>query len=230
VEKITKKRKVEWLKMEYYCYFLQKKYNDAIKVVKELIQKKPYNKDYWIQLSSLYAINKKYDNSLSTLDISRIVNFRLNKKEWIRLINLLRYEGLPFRAAEVMSKKIKDKTFEQNEKNLNFVGDLYFDAKEFDKAIYFYKKAANVNNNKEILYKIAKIYMKQHNYKETIKYLKKALNGSEKHIGEKELLLGEVYYEIKNYKEAINCFQKAKNYRSTRKNALEWLKYLKNKD
>ena len=227
-EKLAKKKKIKWMKIEFYCYFLQKKYQDAIRVDKELIQKEPYNKEYWIQLASLYAIDKHYDYSLSALDISRIANFKISKNEWIRLINLLRYEELPFKAANIMSEKISDGTMELNEKNLNLIGDLYYESKEFDKAISFYKKAAN--KNKKIFYKIAKIQMGRHHYKEAIKYLKSAINGSEKQLGEKELLLGRAYYAIQMNKAAITAFQSASNYKKTKKSALQWLKYIKNEE
>jgi len=227
-EKLAKKKKIKWMKIEFYCYYLQKNYQDAIRVNKELIQKEPYNKEYWIQLASLYAIDKHYDYSLSALDISRISNFKMAKNEWIRLIDLLRYEGLPFKAAKIMSEKISDGTIKINEKNLNLIGDLYYESKEFDKAISFYKKAANKNKNKKIFYKIAKIQMNRHHYKEAIKYIHFALNGSEKQLGEKELLLGRAYYAIQMNKAAITAFQSASRYKKTKRHALQWLKYIKN--
>jgi len=227
-EKLAKKKKIKWMKIEFYCYYLQKKYQDAIRVDKELIQKEPYNKGYWIQLASLYAIDKHYDYSLSALDISRIANFKLDKNEWTRLIDLLRYEGNPFKAANIMADKIADGTIKMNEKNLNLIGDLYYESKEFDKAISFYKKAAN--KNKKLFYKIAKIQMNRHDYKEAIKYLKSAINGSEKQLGEKELLLGKAYYEIKMKRAAISAFQNASHYNKTKKTALQWLKYIKNEE
>ncbi|HFU74610.1 MAG TPA: hypothetical protein ENK66_00030 [Arcobacter sp.] len=227
-EKVANKKKIKWMKIEFYCYYLQKKYQDAIRVNKELIQREPYNKEYWIQLASLYAIDKHYDYSLSALDISRIANFKMNKNEWMRLIDLLRYEGLPFKAANIMSEKINDKTLKMDEKDLNMVGDLYYESKEFDKAILFYQKAAKIHANKKIFFKIAKIEINRHSYKEAINYTKKALNGSEEQIGEKELLLGRAYYAIHMNKLAKRAFQSASMYKKTKKRALQWLKYIKN--
>lgn len=224
---IEKKEKLSWLKMEFYCYYLQNRYKDAININKKLIIRAPNKKKYWLQLASLYGLTNSYSDSLATLDISRILKFDMSKNESFRLINLLRYAGLPFKAASIMQDKIESKLIQTNEKNLDILADLYYEAKDFSQAILFYKKAAEIHKNDKIYYKIAQILMNLHRYQDVIKYTKLSLEHSEVKLGQKELLLGKAYYELKNIDAAKYSFKIALKHKQSRKIAHIWLNYIK---
>jgi len=224
---IEKKEKLSWLKMQFYCYYLQKDYANAIAINQKLIKQEPYQKKYWLQLASLYALTDDYSASLATLDVSRIVKFKMSQNESLQLINLLRYSGLPYKAALIMQEKIDTKIIKKSEKNLDILADLYYEAKEFFQAIKFYKNAAEVHHNNKIYFKMAKILMNQHKYKDVILYTKDSLQGSESKIGEKELLLGKAYYELNNITAAKLSFNEASRHHNSKKIAQAWLNYIR---
>ena len=224
---IETKPKVPWLKMQYYSFYMLKEYKNTIDVLKQLIELEPKNKGYWLQLSSLYSVVEDSDKSLSSLDIARIADLDLNEKEVLRLVSWLQYSNVPYKAAVIMEKNVNLKVINVNEKNLNGLGDLYYEAKDYKKAIYWYKKSAKIAKSSKIYFKIAKIYANERNYEEVISNLKLSLETKNtKKDGSKYLLLGKAYYETKNLIEAKKSFYKAKEYNKSKKMAAAWLDYI----
>ncbi len=225
--KIQKHPKESWLKMQYYSYYMLQKYQDALKVLQELISLKPKNKEYWLQLSSLYSLVEDFDNSLATLDISRIHGLDLSEQELLELISWLQYSNIPHKAALILEKSMQTKQISSNEKNLNALGDLYYEAKEYNKAIASYKKAAKINNSSKIYFKIAKIYTNQRAYKKSIENLQLSLKDTKsKKTGSKYLLLGKAYYEIADLINAKKSFYEAQKFKESKKMAQAWLDYI----
>ncbi|MDQ7042040.1 MAG: hypothetical protein Q9M34_00760, partial [Sulfurimonas sp.] len=159
--KIDKKSKPSWLKIKYYSFYMLKDYKNAIKMLKKLITLDPQNKEYWIQLSSLYSVTDKFDNALVSLDIANIAHLGLSEKELLRLISWLQYNNIPYKAALIMQENINLNNIHSSEKNLNLLGDLYYEARSYDKAIHWYKKSAKLNKSSKTYFKIAKIYANQ---------------------------------------------------------------------
>lgn len=224
---IDKKPKKSWLKMKFYAYYMQKQYKSAITVMKALIVYEPDNKEYWLQLSSLYSLTDNYTHALATLDISRIAKLDLKQSEWLRLIGWLRYSGVPYKAAGILQAQIQAGSVEKSEKNLNLLGDLYYEAKAYDEAIASYTQAASIHKSAKIYYKIAQISMQQYAYERVIKYITLALKGSEEKLGEKNMLLGKSYYELKKISKAQKAFKEALKYKPTHKMAQAWLNYIR---
>jgi len=225
--KINKKPKSSWLKIKYYSFYMLKDYNSAIRILKKLISLNPKNKEYWLQLSSLYSVTNNFDNSLASLDISDIINLGLSEKELLHLISWLQYDNIPYKAALIMEKNIHSKIISSSEKNLNALGDLYYEAKSYDRAIYWYKISAKLNKSPDTYFKIAKIYAKQRKYNEVVKNINLSLlAGKMKEEGPIYLILGKAYYETSNKTDAKKAFYKAAKYKKSKKIAEAWLNYL----
>ncbi|MEA1920763.1 MAG: hypothetical protein U9N52_13050 [Campylobacterota bacterium] len=224
---IEGKAKADWLKMQFYSYYMLDDFSNAINVLKKLIEMEPKNREYWLQLSSLYSVTEDFSKSLSSLDISRIAELDLNESELLRLISWLRYSNVPYKAAGIMQEKLKRKIVTENEKNYNTLGDLYYEAKAYQKAISWYQKSADLTHKSSSYFKIAKIYANEHNYKEVVTYIKRSLKQVDsKNEGDKYLLLGKAYYELKEPINAKKSFLKAKKYEKSKKMATAWLNYI----
>ena len=224
---IDGKAKADWLKMQFYSYYMLDDSPNAINVLKKLIEMEPNNKEYWLQLSSLYSVTEDFSKSLSSLDISRIAKLDLNESELLRLISWLRYSNVPYKAANIMQQKLKSKIVSENEKNYNTLGDLYYEAKAYQKAIIWYQKSADLTHKSRSYFKIAKIYANEHNYKEVVTHIKRSLKQVDsKNEGDKYLLLGKAYYDLKEPINAKKSFLKAKKYEKSKKMAEAWLNYI----
>lgn len=222
------KRKEDWLKMKYYSYFMLKDYKMAIKTLESLLKIDANSKEYWLQLSSLYSLTNNVSLSLSSLDVPRIAKLQLNQSELVRLVSWLRYSEMPFKAAKILENNMSNNKLQNDKKNLNLLGDLYYEAKEYDKAIYWYTKSAQMSNNLKIYFKIAQIYLNMHDYTQAIKNIKLSVDKNlDEDNNKKYLYLGKAYYEIDDIISAKIAFKKALLYTQSKKMAEAWLVYLK---
>ncbi len=219
---------LNWLKMKYYCHYMQQEYALAIGTLKLLIAAEPDTKEYWLQFSSLYSIEEKFAQSLAVLDIARVSKMELTQNEWLRLIAWLRYANVPYKAARIMEQQMETGTLEANEKQLNLLGDLFYEAKDYDEAVVHLQKAAQLHHSAKIYYKLARIAMQRHHNEAVIENILKALQyGDEEKRGEKHLLLGKAYYELEMPSKARSAFQEALKYEPSRKMAQAWLQYIR---
>jgi len=223
----SKKVKPNWIKTKFYCYYVLKNYPKAIESVKKLIELEPKNKEYWLQLSSLYSVENNFSEALSSLDVARIALIELNENELLQLISWLRNMNIPYKAATIMQSKLENKTIKSNEKNMEFLGDLYYEAKEFKNAIIWYSKAAKISDRGKLYFKIAQLYANAYNSEEVVKSINLSLKKEdEDNLGEKKLLLAKAYYDLGHIKEAKQTFNEALKYKKSKKTALVWLSYL----
>lgn len=224
----SKEKKANWLKTKFYCYYILQDYSNALVTVKELIEKEPENKDYWVQLSSLYSILGKSPDAISSLDVANILKIHLSENELLQLISWLRYMHVPHKAATIMLGAIENKTIKANDKNIESLGDLYYESKEFDKAIKFYLEVAKKSQSGKMYFKVSQIYSNMHKDKEAINNIKLSLKKHDSiNIGEKKLLLAKSYYELGMIKEAKEFFVEVLKYPKFKKFASAWLEYLK---
>ena len=224
---LSKQVKPEWLKTKFYSYYLLQDYPNAIVNLKKLIELEPKNKNHWLQLSSLYSMDNKFSEALSTLDISRMLQLDLNENELLQLISWLRYINIPYKAASIMQSKLEENIITANEKNMEYLGDLYYEAKELEKAIKWYSQAAEVSSKGKLYFKVSQIYSNLRNYEKVIKYIKLSLQtGDETNLEEKYLLLANADYELGHIKEAKQSLREAAKYPKTAKIALAWLNFL----
>jgi len=215
------KTKEDWLKMKYYSYYMLKDYKMAIKVLESLLKIDADSKEYWLQLSSLYSLTNNISLSLASLDVPRIVKLQLSQAELMQLVSMLRYSEMPFKAAKILENHMSNK-------NLNLLGDLYYEAKEYDKAIFWYIKSAQMSNNFKIYFKIAQIYLTMHNYAQAIKNINLSIDKNSNEDNDKKYLyLGKAYYETDDIVLAKIAFKKALVYTKSKKMAEAWLAYLK---
>jgi tetratricopeptide (TPR) repeat protein len=136
--------------------------------------------------------------------------------------------NIPYKAAVIMEERLGQNIIKVNEKNLDTLGDLYYESKEFKKAIEWYEKAAKLSEKGKIYFKIAQIYENERNYEEVVKNAKLSLEkADENRLGEKHFLLAKAQYELGNMQEAKEGFTEALKYPKIKKSAQAWLEYIK---
>ncbi|MEA3370173.1 MAG: hypothetical protein U9Q40_02410 [Campylobacterota bacterium] len=221
------KSKLAWIKIKFYAYYMIDDYQRAIVMLKQLIVLEPNETKYWIQLSSLYSVTDNFNNALASIDISRIAKLDLTENEVMRLVSWLHHAGVPYKAANILEQKLLNKIVKESEKRFNYLGSLYYESREYDKALIWYEKAAKLSNRGDIHYKIARIFLNKRDYNAVVKHINASLaKADEKELGEKYILLGKAYYELGKEHKARNVFQKALADKKVKQIALAWLNYL----
>ena len=110
--------KQSWLELELAILFLNKRYDDAINIVKQLATYWPEKEKYWETMAGAYMEMQKDADALAALNLG-YKNNSIEKKETLEsLARLSLYLEIPYQAAVIMQENMDAGLIERNEDNL----------------------------------------------------------------------------------------------------------------
>lgn len=220
-----------WLAFGAALNLDMEQYIPAARLLIKLTGGYPERKKYWKQLSAVYLNINKDDRALATLDLAYKLDFLEKEQEILHLAGLLMYQGLSFKAANLIEKSLKLKKVKPTKKNQEILGDCWLRAEETKKALAAYHLAAPAAEDGKIFFKMARIYMGKQNWKAAVGSLQKALSkGGIKHLENIYISLGIAYVNLKKHTEAINSFEQVISTEAKGqqiKIARDWINYTK---
>ena len=99
-----------------------------------------------------------------------------SKSDLRQLAQVYLYNGLAYKAGVVMSKAIEAGVAERTAKNYAFVAEAMIQAKEDDKSIAYFVKAADLSVNGKYDQRLAEVYVNTEQYEEAADAARKALD------------------------------------------------------
>jgi tetratricopeptide (TPR) repeat protein len=218
--------KEQWYNLARFLYFDSNDVNNAVRVLEELLVHYP-KKQYWVQLSHMYGEQKKEGKQLAAMDAAYVQGMLDKGTEQITMAYLYLNAEVPYRAAVVMDKGIKDKSIEQKSKNYELLGNAWRQAQEIKKAIPAMEQAAAKSDSGELYARLGNVYLDGDEFKKAISSINKGLSrGGVKRPDTARLVLGMAYFNDKQYTNARKAFNAAKKDERSEKYAAQWLKYL----
>ena len=197
-----------WLAFGAALNIDMEQYIPAARLLIKLTSSYPKKKKYWKQLSAIYLNINKDDRALATLDLAYKLDFLEKEQEILHLASLLMYQGLSFKAANLIEKSMKLKKVKATQKNHEILGDCWLRAEETKKALAAYHLAAPAAEDGKLFFKMSRIYMSNQNWSAVADNLQKALSkGGIKHLENIYISMGIAYVNLKKYAEAINSFE-----------------------
>ena len=134
---------------------------------------------------------------------------------------------VPYKAAKVMDKGIKNKTVEGTSKNYEILGNSWRQAQEIKKAIPAMEQAAAKSDKGELYARLGNVYLDGDQYKKAISSINKGLSrGGVKRPDTARLVLGMAYFNVKEYDKAREAFKAAGRDERSEKYASQWIKYM----
>ena len=126
--------------------YLQKdQYKDAIPLLQRLIALVPEKKTYWTQLSAVYGQMEDYPNALAIMQLAYGSGLVTEDAEFRRLADLLVFNGVPYRGAQVLEAGIEKKAVTVDDKLYEKLANCWIAAGELDKAIQPLQRAAELS-------------------------------------------------------------------------------------
>ena len=189
----------------------------ALKLLHTLTARYPEKKKYWKSLSQAYSNIDTYNKSAAALDLTHKLDKGLEKEsEILRLVNLLRQEGLPFYAAALVEQSIEQKKVKSTKKNYEILGDSWREASEVANSLSAYEKAyqmasrsSKAKKDWKLPVKIGRIYFNQESWNKALKYFREALTIEGVRYPEKlHKNIGHALYNLKKCQEAKLSFEK----------------------
>ena len=183
-------------------------------------------KDYMLSLASAYATLDKQKEQLAVMELAYKKGHLNEERLLLALTTLFYAQGVPYKAAKVMEKGLKDKTIKTNSRNLKLLSNCLRAAQEFEKAIHPLKQSAKLSDDAETYYQLATTYYQLARWDEAANAFTLALD---KHLSSREqrawVLLGQTYLQKYQFEDAINSFTRASTFNDTQKLANRWVRY-----
>jgi tetratricopeptide (TPR) repeat protein len=123
-----------WLSMLSALHLQREEFKEAIPVLARLVSVAPGRKSYWMQLSSVYGQIEDYANALAVMQLANSAGLVTEDSEVRRLSDLLVFNDVPYRGAQVIEAAIEKKIVNVDEKLYEKLANCWIQAGELDKS------------------------------------------------------------------------------------------------
>ena len=219
-----------WYNLQRSLYLDKEQFKEATAVLETLIRHYP-KKSYWAQLGSMYGMLERPNDQLHAMDTTYLMGGLTKEKPLVNLAYLYIGEDVPYRAAVVLEKGMKDKIVPRNEKNLDVLASAWARAKEPKKALPVLEELGKLSDSGNAYGDMVGIYLDLNQPRKAIEAGQKALakgNFKREGAGGVHVNMGIAYFELRQYTNAINSFDKAMKIKKTAKFARSWKRYSEN--
>ena len=219
--------KENWLILQRAMYYSLNQSDKVVEVLERLV--KLYNKpEYWVQLGGMYGETGAEKKQLAILEVAYQQGFMKSKSDLRQLSQVYLYNGLAFKAANVMSKAMQDGVAEKSAKNYAFVAEAMVQAKEAEKSLAYFAKAADLVTHGQYEQRIAEVSINLEKYEEAADAARKALDkGGLEFESNVYVALGMAQYNLQNFDASILAFEQAEKHKKSQRLAEQWIKYVK---
>lgn len=219
--------KENWVVLQRALYYSLNKPNDVILVLEKMVSL--YNKpNYWVQLAGMYGEVGRDKKQLDTFEAAYQQGFINSRSEFMQLAQVYNFNGLSFKAAEVLKQALELNIVENNAKNNAFIAEAYIQAREDELSLPYFKQASNLSTNGNYEQRLAEVYINLELYEEAADSARSALEkGDLLNEANAYVALGMAQYNLTNFDASILAFEQAEKHKKSSRMARQWIKYVK---
>lgn len=210
-------------------YYERKDYKNSIKVLEDLVRNFPQESRWWAQLGMFYMMDDQYDKALETLDAAYRNNMLEKEQQYLALIQLYSNQGIPWRAATVLEKHVKDGSIKRDKRTIRMLANSFMAAKEMPQAAKYFGELADLTGEAKYYRQQGNVMLQAQNYKGAVKALDKALKAGVKHPGSVHMMMAEAYLDQDDLRSAYRHVKAATKDPKSSKAAKSWISYLQEK-
>lgn len=231
VERVAKEQgkeiKENWLYLQVVIYNEKQQYRKVIPLLERLIVLYP-KKQYWMHLAGMYSETDQDEKALGAYYAAYKQGMFARESEVVMLAQRLLNAEVPYEAAMVLEKGMKDKLVARDEKNLKLLGQAYTMSQEMQKAIVVWREAAKVADTGELYYRLAQALASEDQHKEAVEAYKNALRkGDLEKPYDVRFWMGISLMQEQKWDDAIEAFQEASKDQSKAKQCDQYIRYVR---
>jgi len=217
-----------WYQLLLAIYLTKEDYASATPVLVQLLEHYPkVGKAYWVQLATLYGVQKDIPRALAIMQLAHRQKLLDEDANVRKLASLLQSEDIPIRSVKVLEQGFEQKILKEDETAYELLGNSWILAREADKAEPALVKAAELSSKGTLFVRLGQVRLLKEDYDGAKAALKNALaKGGLDDPGAVELLLGITYYNAGQAGEARSWFAKSRRSEKSRPTADAWLKHI----
>ncbi|MGB1537989.1 MAG: tetratricopeptide repeat protein, partial [Pseudomonadales bacterium] len=205
----SREMKENWLYLQVVLYNELEDMDNVIRVLERMVVDFP-KKQYWMHLAGMYTEKEWDDRSLSAYYAIYAQGMFSKDSEVVMLSQRLLNAEVPYEAASVLERGLKDKIVEPNEKNLRLLATCYTLSQDMGKAIDAWERASQYAEDGEIFYRLAQALAQEDRHKEAVGAYDKALEDKDlKSASDAHFWLAISHMSLENWDQASKSFRSA---------------------
>jgi tetratricopeptide (TPR) repeat protein len=200
-----------WLSMLSALYLNREEYREAIPVLQQLIESAPDKKSYWIQLSQVYVQTEDYARGLAVMQLAYNEGLLTEDSELRRLADLLVFNDVPYRGAQILEMAIEKDIMTLDEKLYEKLANCWIVASELDRAIAPLERAAALSTTGDMFVRLGEVHVQREDWAAAIAAVERGVDkGQLKDPASAQLMLGIAHYRQNEHDAAVPFLQRAR--------------------
>ena len=225
---LMEKPNENWLQLVSALHLQREEFKEAIPILQQLISVAPDKKTYWMQLSSIYGQMEDYPNALAIMQLAHSVGLVTEDSEVRRLADLLLFNDVPYRGAQVLEAAIEKKLVNLDDKLYEKLANCWIAAGEYERAIPPLTRAAEMAPNGDAFIRLGEVQVQREDWAAAIAAVQRGVDkGQLKDPGNAQLMLGIAHYSQKEFAAARPFFERARQSDKHRQIADSYLQAIK---
>jgi tetratricopeptide (TPR) repeat protein len=222
--------KESWYQLKLAAHYELEQFPEAAATLEVLISGWPDKKAYWQQLAQIYYKLGQEDKSLATMALAYRKNLLDAQGDITYLSSLYSNADVPYKAAEVLEKGIREGVVEPTKIHWTTVAETWYGAEELEKSLAAFREAGKVADDGDLDLRRGFILVDLEDWQQALEALNKAIDKgglTERRTGEAYLLRGMTQFNLQNFDAASADWNRASRYENTRSAARQWINHLR---
>jgi tetratricopeptide (TPR) repeat protein len=219
-----------WYQLKLAAHFELGQFPEAARTLELMIGRWPDKKTYWTQLAQIYYKIGQEPKSLATMALAYRKGMLDKQSDILYLSSLYSNADVPFKAAEVLEKGIRDGIVEPGKSHWTMVAETWYSAEELARSLAAFEEAGKAAVDGDIDLRRGFILVDMENWQQALEALNTALDKgglNERRTGEAYLLRGMAQFNLDNLDAASADWGRASRYEDTRDAARQWMNHLR---
>jgi tetratricopeptide (TPR) repeat protein len=215
----------QWYLLLRVAYHELGMHDQVARILERLIREHP-QESYWLQLAAAYGEEGDETRQLNVMELAYLQGFLDTEPELMAYFGLLMNGNLPYRAANVLEKAMKDGRVESNVAHWRYLAQAWRLAQEDDEAIPALTRAAELSRDGRDDLVLAQSHMNLEEWDKAAAAARKAIAKGVERPDEAYILIGQAMYNREAFDEARSAFEKAQADPRSRSLATQWIGYI----
>lgn len=217
----------DWYRLQLAVALKLGRYADATETLKTLAERSPHDKSLWLQLSTVRLKAGDDTGAVSAMEMADRQGLLNSPTERLRLARLYVQAGEPYQAARKVQAWIRQGVLPGTAGDWELLASAWLKARQPRRALAPLRHLARTTHKAQFYAELGQIHMDLQQWPEAAAALRAALHGGAAHPGRLYLALGLSYYHQSARDKARAAFKSAQRYGESRRQAGQWLAYLK---
>ena len=212
--------KKEWMELLVFTDVRLKNWDEAIKILRELVQQEPEDAKFWKLLAHVMINQGKYEDAAVVLEIAYQLK-EPSRSELEGLASLYSYLDAPLKAAEILTMAYGT---DQNPKQTLHLARLYARGYLHNKALHLYRTVLDADPSEVVVKEMLSLLYESAEFQQMVALVEQVVKQYRFEDPSLYLMKGYAAWHLQDWDLACSAFQVAKasnRYRSQAEGALE---------